>query len=322
MSLKRPSDFAPRLVPRDGKDRPLVVPLEGGRPKAHTRVTTYIKGMTDETGINDWRTKILLRTLAEKPELLDRVRAIEPGSENEHKRLLAVAEQVHAIGGGNEAQERGTRVHLLTEAADLALPFPDDAREDEKLWIPDYVLATDCLTPSSVERLCVNVETTTAGTPDRTYEYSGPGPKVRGKVEHVEGLFIGDVKTGGFDHLPIKTAMQMAIYARAHWYDHTVFPYVDRDDEKALNAYKQERFSAEQAAAAYSPVGASTKWGILVHLTEDGCTLYWLDLELGWEAVLAAGERRRTTARPGRFWYDFVADVTEVQEVSQVAPAA
>lgn len=319
--LAKASDSKPRVFPRLKNGKPLVIPKAGGKPKTLTRVTTFID-MEDKSGIYDWRMTLALKLLADPEKdgskFLDRIRGVvdKPG---EWKALLGIAEDIHDAAGGNDKARRGDRFHELTEFVDGFKPKPDTVDDDELALMSEYMLGTLDFAMDRAEEFCVNTELGTGGTPDRTINYSGPGPD--GKL--IQGLFIGDLKTGNMDYLKIKTSMQMATYARSDWYDFTVFDPVDPADEDAFNKWKRKAYDAELAATAYSPIGARQDWGILLHLdVEEGVlTKHWLDLELGWEAVKAAEARYRALSSPNRYIRPWVTQLTEVQGDAEVASA-
>lgn len=321
VGLTRPSDSRPRVFPRLKNGKPLVVPKDGGKPKSLTRVTTFID-MEDKSGISDWKTTLLLKYLAlDDPDhkMLERVAGVVDKA-GEWKALLAIAEEIHDKAGGNDKARRGDRFHELSEFVDGFKPRPAEVDKAELDLMAEYMLSTLDLEMERAEEFCVNLELGVGGTPDRTIRYSGPGPN----EEHIEGLFIGDLKTGNMDYLKVKTSMQMAVYARSDWYDFTVFDPVDPTDEDAFNKWKRKAYDAETAATAYSPVGANQDWGILLHFdVEEGVlTKHWLDLQLGWTATLAAEQRYRALASPNRYIKPWVTQVTEGQAAPEVAPAA
>jgi hypothetical protein len=77
---------------------------------------------------------------------------------------------------------------------------------------------------------------------------------------------------------------------------------VNVDDEKAFKAWKKQEFSAEQAAAAYSPLPpVNQDWGIIVHLPAGTgvCKLYWVDLNIGWALANLALTIRKARSTKG-----------------------
>ncbi|WP_282703767.1 hypothetical protein [Streptomyces sp. CC219B] len=291
-------DLTPELtVPRDGWDRPLVIPKEGGKPVALTRCTTFIDCIEDKSAISDWKSRMTLVGAAKRPTILDVVRQLDPDDPDGKKRLNALAEQAQDISGANTKREKGTHLHTLSEYVDRGEPLPAGTAAKDVLDMAAYMAATVDFEVKAVEKFVVVPELRTGGTFDRLLEYAGPGPD----GEHVEGLFIGDLKTGSVAYGALKMAMQLAVYSRGESYDYTRFP-VDPADRKAFAAWKKREVSAAEAAQAYTPLqGVSQKWGIIINLPAGSgeCTLHWVDLEIGWAAARLALEVRATRSLKG-----------------------
>jgi hypothetical protein len=291
-------DLTPEpTVPRDGWDRPLVIPKRGGRPVALTRTTTFIDCIEDKTAISDWKSRMTLVGAAKRPSILDVVRQLDPDDPDGRKRLNALAEQAQDISGANTKREWGTHLHTLSEYVDRGEPLPAGTAAKDVLDMAAYMAATVDFEVKAVETFVVVPELRTGGTFDRLLEYAGPGPD----GEHVEGLFIGDLKTGSVQYGALKMAMQLAVYSRGEFYDYTRFP-VDPADRKAFAAWKKREVPAAEAAQAYTPLrGVSQKWGIIINLPAGSaeCTLHWVDLEIGWAAARLAMEVRATRSLKG-----------------------
>ncbi|MGW1558299.1 hypothetical protein ACWCQ1_17515 [Streptomyces sp. NPDC002144] len=278
-------------VPRDGWDRPLVIPKQGGKPRALTRTTTFIDCIEDKSALSDWHKRMTLVGAAKRPDLLDVVRQLDPEDQADKRRLTALAEQAIDIAGANTKREKGTHLHTLSEYVDRGEPLPAGTAVRDQLDMAAYMGATVEFTVKAVEKFVVVPELGTGGTFDRLLEYAGPGPD----GEHVEGHFIGDLKTGSVQYGALKMASQLAVYSRGEFYDYTRFP-VDPADRKAFAAWKKREVPADEAAQAYTPLPGhvSQKWGIIINLPAGSadCTLYWVDLEIGWAAAKLAREIR------------------------------
>ena len=277
----------PRGVPRDGYGRPLIVPKTGGRPVAHTRTTTFIDCIDDKSSLNTWDKRMVLIGAATKPELLDGVLALDKDDPEDKRKLNALAERAKDVSGANDKREKGTHLHALTELVDAGEPLPEGTDEVDVNDMASYMVETLDFTVLHVERLVVVNQLSVAGTPDRISHYEGPGPTGR----LVSGNYITDLKTGSVEYGALKMAMQLAIYSRGEFYDHTVFP-VDVDDKKAFTAWKKTEHDAELAATAYTPQGVpvSQRWGIIMNLPAGSgeCTLHWVDLTIGWRLAKLA----------------------------------
>ncbi|KOG26830.1 hypothetical protein [Streptomyces viridochromogenes] len=291
-------DLTPEpTVPRDGWDRPLVVPKQGGKPVPLTRTTTFIDCIEDKTALSDWKSRMTLVGAAKRPSLLDVVRQLDPENPDDKRRLNALAEQATDIAGANVKREKGTYLHKLSEYVDAGQPLPAGTSAVDQRDMTAYLMETIDFEVRAVEKFVAVPELRTGGTFDRLLEYSGPDPD----GEHVEGLFIGDLKTGTVEYGKLKMAMQLAVYSRGEFYDYSRFP-VDTTDKKAFAAWKKCEIPAAEAAQAYTPlVGVSQKWGIVINLPAGSgeCTLHWVDLEIGWAAACLALDVRTTRSVKG-----------------------
>ncbi|SNS50786.1 hypothetical protein [Actinacidiphila glaucinigra] len=277
-------------VPRDGWDRPLVIPKQGGKPKALTRTTTFIDCIEDKSAISDWKARMTLVGAMKRPSMLDVVKQLDPENPDDKRKLNALAEQAQDISGANVKREKGTHLHTLSEYVDRGEALPAGTPVNDLRDMTAYMGATVEFTVKGVEKFVVVPELGTGGTFDRTLEYAGPGPD----GERVEGLFIGDLKTGSVQYGALKMAAQLAVYSRGEFYDYTRFP-VDPADRKAFAAWKKREVPADEAATAYRPMPeVSQKWGIIINLPSGSgeCTLHWVDLEIGWAAAKLAKEIR------------------------------
>lgn len=277
-------------VPRDGWDRPLVIPKQGGKPVPLARTTTYIDCIEDKTALSGWKSRMALVGAAKRPSLLDVVRQLDPEDADDKRRLNTLAEQAMDISGANAKREKGTHLHTLSEYVDRGEPLPAGTAARDQLDMAAYMGATVAFDVKAVEKFVVVPELGTGGTFDRLLEYEGPGPD----GDPIEGRFIGDLKTGSVQYGGLKMATQLAVYSRGELYDYSRFP-VDPTDKKAFAAWKKREVPADEAAQAYNALpGVSQKWGIIIHLPAGSaeCTLYWVDLEIGWAAAKLARKIR------------------------------
>lgn len=111
-------------VPRDGWDRPLVIPKQGGKPVPLTRTTTFIDCIEDKTALSDWHKRMTLAGAAKRPSMLDVVRQLDPEQPDDKRKLNALAEQAIDIAGANKKREKGTHLHTLSEYVDRGDPLP------------------------------------------------------------------------------------------------------------------------------------------------------------------------------------------------------
>lgn len=289
---------APTLsVPRDGWGRPLVAPKAGGKPRSLTRTTTFIDCIEDKSALSAWGKRMTLVGASREPSLLDRLKDLDPATREGKAALDELAERAVDIAGANLKRERGTHLHTLSEYVDRGDELPRGTSPSDVADMAAYKMATVDFDMVAVEQFVVVDELGAGGTFDRMLRYAGPGPD----GSHIEGLFIGDLKTGSVQYSGLKMAAQLAVYSRGELYDHTICPVDDRD-KKALATWKKVDVPPWVAAAAYSPIPAVNRdWGIIIHLPagEARCTLHWADLRLGWEAARLALDIRRMRSVKG-----------------------
>lgn len=259
-------------IQRDGWGRPLVVPPEGGKAVGYTRCTTFIDVMEDKTNLTKWKLRSTAIGLAMRRDLLmvaaslgpEPPSAAEEGDwKKDHNDNCEKA--IEAAKGGAKANI-GTGLHRFTEKLDRGLdlgPVPEE-------YVPHlkaYEAATAPLTAHCIEQFSVQDDLRIGGTPDRVVAVDGE-----------QGLFIADVKSGSVAY-PLKIAMQLAVYARSVLYD--------------------------PASCEREPYGdvVDLDRGVVMALNQDTgeCRLLWVDLKLGWDAVLVAAEVRRWRQVKGFF---------------------
>lgn len=256
-------------IDRDRWGRPLVVPPTGGDPVAYTRCTTYVGGIEDTWNLSRWTQRLVLQGAARREDI--RAAVLDTPTEDK-KRLDELCEEAKEAGGGNDAARVGTYMHAVTEAADLgedptAVPFPLLAiPRDPADYVGDlhaYMEVTEPLTFVAAEQFTVLDLLKVGGTPDRVIEYKGK-------------RYIADLKTGSIEWGTLKIAAQLAVYARSRPYD-------------IATGRRTE------------PHGAEQDRGLIIHLPagQGICTLYWIDLRAGWEAVKVCRDIR--SARTQKF---------------------
>jgi hypothetical protein len=263
-------------IERDRWGRPLIIPPDGGRPRAYVRVSTMAKALDDLNGLMRWKQRKTAVGLLMRPDLQTRLAGVlangNPDTDADTKRSVdyVCAEAAEAAGGSSGASA-GTGFHSLTEAID---------RGDDPLFVPPedvprlaaYRIATAPYRALASEVFVVNDALGVAGSFDRLWLC--PDGRVR----------VGDLKTGsGEADYPMGAAAQMAMYVRGHLYDPE---------------------TGERRPLVTDPEALDVTTGLLVHLpASGGCRVIPLDLERGWRvAQLAAGayEARRWHASEWR----------------------
>jgi hypothetical protein len=306
-------------VPRNKLGQPYAVPFDGGRPVRLGRASSAGEELEDTTFLSKWKVRQALIGAATKPDLLAGVPELDMDAKDDKSQLDALGERLQAIAGSNRKRDRGSELHSYTELIDKGQLLPADIDPRAVKQMGEYMLATMHFQVRDVERFSVCIDKGNgiyrAGTPDRILEYAGPGPD----GSWLEGLVVGDLKTGSITY-PMKMACQLSIYSRSLWYDHRYFP-VNTDDAKAFDKWKKNEFPADDACLAYAGIGARQDWGLIIHMPSDGdeTTLWWIDLNLGWEALLLAEQVKQIRARGRKALSPFVADVTPAEVASAAA---
>jgi hypothetical protein len=271
--LTRPSDLAELPaeagVPRDRYDRPLIHVPGQTKLKPYTRCTTFVDCIEDKSALATWGKRMVLVGAARDPALIEQARVLDPLDSMGKRALNGLAERAVTLAGSHAKREKGTYLHKLSEYVDRGEALSGATAQDVA-DMAAYKAATVHLDVVHVERLVVVDSLTVAGTPDRICYYAGPGPDGKPFASNV----ITDLKTGSVDHGGLKMAMQLAVYSRGQFYDHTT------QTRKPLPDVNQQ-------------------WGLIIHLPAGTgqCTLYWIDLTVGWQAALVAQQVRALRAR-------------------------
>lgn len=279
MTLTRPSRLNPAAaVPRDGRNRPLVVPMAGGKPKAHTRVTTHIACLEDESALHRFDKRMTIYGAARRPSILAGAASADPDSPEGKALLERIVATADRLSDKDAKANRGTRLHSYTEDADLGRSLPSNISAVDRADIAAYLLATTAFEVMETELFCVVPELGAAGTMDRVGVFDGVTPD--GKDA---GIVVADIKSGRLDYGHLKREAQLAVYSRGKRYNHAKFP-VNVNDPVAFAAWKKRAFSAAEAQAAYGELQVNQTWGLVIHLPagQANCSLHWADLRRGW----------------------------------------
>ena len=245
-------------IARDRWQRPLIVPPEGGKPVAYTRVSTLSKTLDDLNQLMLWRQRKTAEGLLRRPDLLTRLSgAIANGDPDNDwptkKDLNRICSEAVEAAGASKGASAGTGLHALTEAVDRG-EHPEFVGAEDRSRLSAYMKAMAGYTPLDAETFVVCDELQAAGTFDRLWLC--PDGMVR----------VGDLKTGKSEpQYPLATAMQLAIYANGSRYD------ADTGAREPL----------------HDDLDLST--GLLVHMPAvGGCEVYPLDIGKGWMAAVTA----------------------------------
>jgi hypothetical protein len=164
--------------------------------------------------------------------------------------LDKLCEAAKEAAAASAAATTGTALHALTELVDRGEELPVLPTE-AKADLEAYREATADLKAVLIEQFCVQDALKIGGTPDRVVEYQGK-------------RYIADLKTGSIEYGALKIAMQLAVYARSQAYD--------------VASHKR------------SPLNTDLNRALIIHLPagQGTCSLYWVDVQAGWNAVMVA----------------------------------
>jgi PD-(D/E)XK nuclease superfamily len=255
----------PARTGKDGRGRYLVLPPDATTPTGYTRATTVAGMLSDKSGINKWDKAMVALGLALRPDLLSQVHTVDFEDPTQKPILYGICDRAHKAGGGDKASDLGTAWHAIAHQAaeepDWMPPAPYD-RDIAALRETLRVAGLEIVGRMN-ERMMVNDDWQIAGTADLI-------------LTDGTDLFYADYKTGrevkysGLDY-----SIQLAIYANCQnlYTQHPTDPLLD-------------------VREPMPPVSKST--GIIIHIRPGSghCDLYWLDLEIGLEALELAMEVR------------------------------
>ena len=178
---------------------------------------------------------------------------LRAGSTKDKATLDKVCEAALEAAGSSAAATTGTALHELTERIDRG-----EAVTVPDAWRADiaaYQVATAFLGKRDIEVFVVNDALRVGGTFDRVLVIDGRA-------------YVADLKTGSIDYDAAKITMQLAVYANSRRYD--------------------------PETGERSDLGVNIERGIIIHLPAGAgrCTLYWADLNTGWDGVNLAAEVR------------------------------
>lgn len=254
-------------IPRDRWGRPLIVPPDGGKPVAYTRVSTLAKALDDKTALTAWRCRQTVLGLSQRPDLVRKAKAV-----HEDKRAMDdIVEEAMVAAQSGAAANTGTALHAFADQVDAGadpatLLDPGDPLLGDLIAYRD---ATAHLTKEAAELFVVCDRLQAAGSFDRLITI----PDV--------GLVVADLKTGQHEpDYPHGVAQQIATYAHGSLYDPDGSPH---------------------RIATLQHLGVRTDVGLLIHLPagQGRCDLYLIDLEHGWAlAQTAVAVRAAYKAKP------------------------
>lgn len=275
--------FIPSMRPEPRRDRfgCYILPNPtSGQDRAWTRATTLAHTLTDEFHLTQWKRRMVAEGLTKRPELLDRVSelarqiadAVDWRDAKVAKSLLdEVCDEAADAAGASDGSKLGTLLHTITEYADagrydeIRHLVPEELHGDLDVYTATMDAAGIRRPTEWIERIVVNTQVESGGTLDRWLILPD------GRV------VVGDLKTQkSIDFGFMEIAIQLAEYANA-----------------------DAMYDSETDELVPMPDGLDRSVGIVMHLPvgQACCTLYELDLEVGWHAAQVAYEARQLRSR-------------------------
>lgn len=242
-------------IKRDRWGRPLIQPVDGGKPVAYTRVSTLAKTLDNKEQLMRWKCRQTAMGLGKRTDLVAMAGAVG----DDKGKLDEIVAEAMSAAASNAAANLGTTLHALTEHVDNGTK-PDYLPGELIGDLTAYEEAMRGITVLGSEKFIVNDDVQAAGTFDRLLALPGVG------------MVVADIKTGQHEpNYPHAACIQVATYARGHLYDH------------------------DKGRIKYLPdLGVSTDVGLMIWLPagKARCELYLLDLNLGWELAQTAARVR------------------------------
>jgi len=252
---------------RDGWGRYMITPAGGGKPVAHSRVTTFARAIADTGSLEGYWKRCVAVGMARRPDLVLQASNL---TIDDKKQLKNICDAADEASGANVKRNLGTGLHTITEHVDggIDVVIPEQFTGH----IDAYRAAVEQLgmRRDLIEGVVVLSEFTLAGTFDRIVEIDGE-------------LYIADLKTGSnpLQYGALEIAVQLACYANAD----TIY---------------------NVGTKAHAPMPEVNKERALVmHLPAAGpaeCTLHWVDVKKGWEVARLCGEVRAARRLKNLSW--------------------
>lgn len=232
--------------------QPFVVPRAGGKAKAMLRPSTVGSILESRYNLEQYFKRQVAIGLVVRPDLLAKAATADHA---DNDALNAICAEAMEAAGSSASATMGTAVHAAIEQANLGHEPPPMFAEHVAAFrstLADHGAEVD---PDHVEQFCVNEPVGAAGTFDMLLKLD-------------DRWYVADLKTGrSITYAAQSFAVQLAIYASAtSFYDVATDTHTD-------------------------PVEVDQDNAIIVHLPADlsgPCTLYWIDIAAGREALYHA----------------------------------
>jgi len=289
-------------LPRDRWGRPLITPPEGGDPVAYTRVTTFVKCLDDTFHLEKWKMRMVALGMSSRRDLVLATIALkDPEAQHDKRTLNQIADNAIEAAKGTARATTGTALHSFSEVIDKGEELPAHVPEE---YVADLDVYREIVRylgePLAMEGFCVVDALRTGGSYDRVWRFTAAGldlfeERTGRRMSYPTGeevkpgdAIIGDLKTGRSIDFGIGAiTMQLATYANAEDYDHTL--------------------------GSRTPVPVTRKdWGVVVHLPAGTgqAQLVWVDLAAGWETVTEVAPRVHAWRKRKDLSYPFLSSTS------------
>lgn len=273
----------------------MIHPVTGKVIGRHSRATNFIKGISDDFGLQQWLRRVTVKGISQ--DMLEELKDLDVS--RNAKRIDEICADAKRAAGGDDAANLGTKLHKQTEYYDLGR---HEKIEDRfALHVQAY---NQALRDLGIEVIPELVE--------RKVWHTGFASDVTGSFDRIVRLSDGtyailDVKTGSLDpdrymEKWLSIAAQLAIYQEAV-NDHGVW------EPQSRTWTRVPPVRSDYALVAHLPAQGS------------GCTIYKVDLEPGhWalEALRAVKEVRKTKG----FVEPYFAPVGVTVDIAKLEPHA
>ena len=249
-------------IARDRWGRPLITPLDGGKPIGYTRISTLAKSLDDGSALANWKCRMTAIGMSKRPDLISKALAVH----EDKKEMGKIVSSAMEAAESDRAANIGTALHRFCELIDdNALPANTPAEHLADLHA--YEVAMSGIQILAKECFVVVDELQAAGSFDRLVRLPD------GRV------VVADIKTGQNEpDYPHGVTQQVAMYAHGSLYD-----------------------PAKGRLGKLSDLGVSLDVGLMIHLPagQGRCELYLLDLAHGWTlAQIAVAVRTAYKTKP------------------------
>jgi hypothetical protein len=238
-------------APKDRWGRYKISDPATGKERGYTRVTTIAKVLDDSSSLADWKTRMAITGIVQRPDLLAQAStALEDRS-----KLNKIANDAIESAGAYSRANLGTALHSLTQQLDLGMKpqILQGLQADIETYVASIAAWDFGMRKEWIEVLLINDE----------YEYAGTADRI--VTTRDNRICIFDLKTGtDLSYSYGSISVQLAMYAHADWI-----------------------YDWKTGERTPLPEGLDMKEGIICHLPagEATCKFYTVDLEAGWEAA-------------------------------------